>query len=73
MTAESIRTIRRALDLGITFIDTRGIRPYRNEELVGRAIAGRRDQVVCWQPSSGWSPTATEISQRATARRRTSA
>jgi aryl-alcohol dehydrogenase-like predicted oxidoreductase len=45
--AESIRTIRRALDLGITFIDTAEIYgPYSNEELVGRAIAGRRDEVV---------------------------
>src|SRR5712671_3945453 len=45
--AEAIRTIRRALDLGITFIDTAEVYgPYRNEELVGRAIAGRRDQVV---------------------------
>ena len=45
--AESIRTIQRALDLGITLIDTaEGYGPYRNEELVGQAIAGRRDQVV---------------------------
>ena len=45
--AESIRTIHRALDLGITFLDTAEIYgPYRNEELVGRAIAGRRDEVV---------------------------
>jgi aryl-alcohol dehydrogenase-like predicted oxidoreductase len=45
--AESIRTIRRALDLGISLIDTAEVYgPYTNEELVGRAIAGRRDQVV---------------------------
>jgi aryl-alcohol dehydrogenase-like predicted oxidoreductase len=45
--AESIRTIHRALDLGVTFIDTAEIYgPYTNEELVGRALAGRRDQVV---------------------------
>jgi aryl-alcohol dehydrogenase-like predicted oxidoreductase len=45
--AESIRTIRRALDLGVTFLDTAEIYgPYLNEELVGRAIAGRRDEVV---------------------------
>jgi aryl-alcohol dehydrogenase-like predicted oxidoreductase len=44
---ESIRTIRRALDLGITFIDTAEIYgPYTNEQLVGRAIAGQRDEVV---------------------------
>ncbi|GIH20744.1 aldo/keto reductase [Rugosimonospora africana] len=45
--AESIRTIQRALELGVTFLDTAEIYgPYRNEELVGRAIAGRRDEVV---------------------------
>jgi aryl-alcohol dehydrogenase-like predicted oxidoreductase len=45
--AGSIRTIRRALDLGITLIDTaEAYGPYLNEELVGQAIAGRRDQVV---------------------------
>ena len=45
--AESIRTIHRALDLGVTHIDTAEIYgPYANEELVGRAIKGRRDQVV---------------------------
>jgi aryl-alcohol dehydrogenase-like predicted oxidoreductase len=44
---ESIRTIRRALDLGVTHIDTAEIYgPYHSEELVGRAIKGRRDQVV---------------------------
>ncbi len=43
----SIRTIRRALELGINFIDTAEVYgPYTNEELVGRAIAGRRDEVV---------------------------
>jgi aryl-alcohol dehydrogenase-like predicted oxidoreductase len=45
--AESIRTIQRALDRGITLVDTAEVYgPYRNEELVGRAIARRRDQVV---------------------------
>jgi aryl-alcohol dehydrogenase-like predicted oxidoreductase len=45
--AESERTLRRALDLGITLIDTAEVYgPYINEELVGRAIAGRRDEVV---------------------------
>ncbi len=45
--AESIRTIHRALDLGLTFIDTAEIYgPYINEELVGKALQGRRDQVV---------------------------
>jgi len=45
--AESIRTIHRALDLGVTFIDTAEIYgPYINEDLVGRALQGRRDEVV---------------------------
>jgi len=45
--AESIRTIHRALDLGVTHIDTAEIYgPYTNEELVGRAIKGRRDKIV---------------------------
>jgi aryl-alcohol dehydrogenase-like predicted oxidoreductase len=45
--AEAIRTIHRALDLGVTLIDTAEIYgPYTNEELVGRALKGRRDQVV---------------------------
>ena len=45
--AESIRTIRRALELGVTHIDTAEIYgPYTNEELVGRALKGRRDDVV---------------------------
>ncbi|MCX5529246.1 aldo/keto reductase [Streptomyces sp. NBC_00006] len=45
--AESIRTVHRALELGVTFIDTAEIYgPYANEELLGRALKGRRDQVV---------------------------
>src|SRR5687768_9281252 len=45
--AESIRTIHRALDLGVTHIDTAEIYgPFLSEEIVGRAITGRRDQVV---------------------------
>lgn len=45
--AESIRTIHRALDLGVTLIDTAEVYgPYTNEELVGRAIKDRRNQVV---------------------------
>lgn len=44
---ESIATIRRALDLGVTLIDTADMYgPFTNERLVGRAIAGRRDEVV---------------------------
>ena len=45
--AESIRTIHRALELGVTLIDTAEIYgPYTNEELVGRALKGRREKVV---------------------------
>jgi aryl-alcohol dehydrogenase-like predicted oxidoreductase len=44
---ESIATIHRALDLGITFLDTADVYgPFTNEELVGRAIEGKRDRVV---------------------------
>jgi len=44
---ESIATIHRAIDLGVTFLDTAdAYGPFSNEELVGRAIAGRRDAVV---------------------------
>jgi aryl-alcohol dehydrogenase-like predicted oxidoreductase len=45
--AESIHTIQRALELGVTLIDTAEVYgPYANEELVGRALKGRRDEVV---------------------------
>jgi aryl-alcohol dehydrogenase-like predicted oxidoreductase len=44
---ESIATIHRALELGTIFLDTADMYgPYKNEELVGRAIKGKRDQVV---------------------------
>jgi aryl-alcohol dehydrogenase-like predicted oxidoreductase len=44
---ESLATIHRALELGITFLDTADVYgPFTNEELVGEAIRGRRDQVV---------------------------
>ncbi len=43
---EAIATIQRALDLGVTFLDTADIYgPFTNERLVGKAIAGRRDEV----------------------------
>jgi len=45
--AESIATIHRTLDLGINFLDTADIYgPFTNEELVGKAIRGRREKVV---------------------------
>ena len=45
--AESIRTLHRAVDLGVVFLDTAEIYgPFLNEELVGRALADRRDEVV---------------------------
>ena len=43
---EAVRTIQRALDLGCSFLDTSDMYgPHTNEQLVGRAIAGRRDEV----------------------------
>lgn len=45
--ASSIRTIHRAMELGVTFLDTAEIYgPYLNEELLAKAIVGRREQVV---------------------------
>ncbi len=44
--AESVRTIHRALDLGVTHIDTAEVYgPFHSEEIVGQAVRGRRDQV----------------------------
>ena len=59
---QSIRTIHRAIDLGVTLIDTAEVYgPYLNEELVGRALTGRRDEVVL----------ATKFGRSAIAARRT--
>jgi aryl-alcohol dehydrogenase-like predicted oxidoreductase len=45
--ARSIATIHHALELGITFLDTSDIYgPFTNEQLVGKAVAGRRDQAI---------------------------
>ncbi len=44
---ESLATLERALELGVTFFDTAEVYgPFHNEELLGRALKGRRDQVV---------------------------
>jgi aryl-alcohol dehydrogenase-like predicted oxidoreductase len=44
---ESIATIHRAIELGVTFLDTAELYgPHTNEELLGKALAGRRDEVV---------------------------
>lgn len=51
--SEAIATIRRALELGVTFLDTAdAYGPFTNERLFVRAIEGRREQ-VCWPRSSG--------------------
>src|SRR5262245_48342852 len=45
--SESLATIDRAIELGVTFFDTaEAYGPYENEELLGRALKGRRDRVV---------------------------
>ncbi|HEY9449520.1 MAG TPA: aldo/keto reductase, partial [Gemmatimonadaceae bacterium] len=44
---ESIATIHRAIELGVTLFDTAEVYgPFTNEELLGRALKGRRDQVI---------------------------
>jgi aryl-alcohol dehydrogenase-like predicted oxidoreductase len=71
---ESVRTIRRALDLGITFIDTAEVYgPYANEQLVG-AIARRRDEVVlATKVRADLAPQRRCTRKSQKARRRTSA
>ncbi len=73
--AESIATIHRALERGVNFLDTSDMYgPFTNEELVGKAIKGRREQVIVATkfgivrsnqpgPNGGWAPI-TGISGR---------
>src|SRR5207245_10126004 len=45
--SESVATIHRAIELGVTFFDTAEVYgPYTNEELLARALNGRRDSVI---------------------------
>ena len=65
--AESIATIHRALEIGVDFLDTADMYgPYKNEELIGRALRGRRDRVVLATKfgivRDGQNPTARSIS-----------
>ena len=69
---ESIATIHRAIELGITFFDTAELYgPYDNEELLGRALAGRRDEAVIAtkfgvRPNAEGRPGAASTARRAT-------
>src|SRR5947207_1378720 len=45
--AESVATIHRAIEVGVTFFDTADVYgPFKNEELVGRSIKGKRDKLI---------------------------
>ena len=67
--AEALATIDRALELGVNFLDTAEMYgPYTNEELLGKAIAGRRDEVVI---ATKWG--VRPAPPASTARRRTCA
>jgi aryl-alcohol dehydrogenase-like predicted oxidoreductase len=66
--AESIATIHRALELGVTFLDTADMYgPYTNEELVGKALKGKRDRAMLATKFGivrGNDPTARSINGR---------
>ena len=69
---ESIATIHRALELGVTFFDTAEVYGVgHNEELLGRALEGRRDQAS--SPPSSASASKRERSPASTAAQSTSA
>jgi aryl-alcohol dehydrogenase-like predicted oxidoreductase len=52
---ESIATVHRAIDLGVNFFDTaEAYGPYVNEELLGRAVKGRRDKAIV-ATKFGWN------------------
>ena len=70
---ESIRTVHRALDLGVTFFDTADVYGKgENERLVGRALGPRRTGIVL-ATKCGIVPAAAEKRSASTARPRTSA
>jgi aryl-alcohol dehydrogenase-like predicted oxidoreductase len=63
---EALATIDRALELGCNFLDTAEMYgPYENEELLGKAIAGRRDQwVLATKTGIRWEPTREDPTNR---------
>ncbi|HKZ15680.1 MAG TPA: aldo/keto reductase [Solirubrobacterales bacterium] len=62
--ASGVRTIHRALELGVTLLDTAEVYgPYKNEELVGRAVAGRRDEFEI-ATKFGFSFTSPDMADR---------
>src|SRR5680860_968939 len=68
--SEGIRTVRRALDLGLTLIDTaEAYGEGRNEDMVGRALAGRRDEAVLATKSSRGAPDYLAAHAEASLRR----
>ena len=71
---ESIATIQRALDLGIIFLDTADMYgPFTNEQLVGRAVAARRDEIVLATKFGNESDPGREVPSASTAGRSTCA
>ena len=72
--AESLAVIHRALELGVTLLDTADVYgPFTNEELVGRAIAGRRDEIVLATKTGFVGGPVTHAMSERTARPSTSA